>query len=469
MNSCRKILLVLLVLMLGVPGCACPEQPRDDDYMLGARAFDAAAAQAYIEYLASDELDGRLVGSDGGRLAADYIATRFAEYGLQHPASFGDYQQDFDSPVTLTNIQPVLALAEPPTSAGRPAAEFAVQQHFIPRSGRFLGSGNVTAEVVWLGGCLPADIAGAGAGRIVLCAPLTPDSRAQAVQTALHYGIAGLLEITENEGPYLRSAYGWCDLIDMPAFTLGQEAIETLLESSPYGLADLYSLAQPVTLDISVTMTAFFSREQAAAHNVLGVLPGTDLLLSDEVVIIGAHYDGPGSDPDGTIYNAANDNASGVAVLLEIARMWQAQGVRPSRTVVFAAWDGEEQIVRGSSYYVSDPIFPLEKTAAYFNLDAVGVGEVVSIYGDNPMTDRLKAYAVLQGINYHPEPGQLSDDIPFNGQGIPTAGIMVLMDTLEYYPQLHMPGDDPGIIGEDTLRMVGIMSAYALFSWADGR
>ena len=96
------------------------------------------------------------------------------------------------------------------------------------------------------------------------------------------------------------------------------------------------------------------------ARNVLGVLPGRDPEFADEVVVISAHYDHLGQSPDGTVWDGANDDASGVAAMLEIARNWQEQGYVPRRTVLFAAWDAEEIGLLGASHFVQRPQYPLE-------------------------------------------------------------------------------------------------------------
>jgi Zn-dependent M28 family amino/carboxypeptidase len=112
------------------------------------------------------------------------------------------------------------------------------------------------------------------------------------------------------------------------------------------------------------------------ARNVLGLLPGFDPDHKDEIVVVGAHYDHVGTDPDGAVYNGANDNAAGVAAMLEIARLWQVQGFRPARSVLFAAWDDHEQGLHGSRYYAQHPSFPLVQTVAVLNLDVIGVARV---------------------------------------------------------------------------------------------
>ena len=110
-------------------------------------------------------------------------------------------------------------------------------------------------------------------------------------------------------------------------------------------------------------------------------------------MILGAHYDHVGDDPPALVcetgedgesvcveepglrYPGANDNASGIGVLLEIARVWHEAGYQPARTVVFAAWNGQESGQLGSTFYVEHPVFPIEDTVAVIQLDAVGGGE----------------------------------------------------------------------------------------------
>ncbi|MDX1378902.1 MAG: M20/M25/M40 family metallo-hydrolase, partial [Anaerolineales bacterium] len=106
----------------------------------------------------------------------------------------------------------------------------------------------------------------------------------------------------------------------------------------------------------------------------LGLLEGANPELKDELIIVGAHYDYVGDDVD-MAYHGDNDNASGVAVLLEIARLWQEAGYRPERSVLFVAWGAQELGEIGSGYYVANPIHPLENTIAMLQLDAIGGGK----------------------------------------------------------------------------------------------
>jgi hypothetical protein len=176
-------------------------------------------------------------------------------------------------------------------------------------------------------------------------------------------------------------------------------------------------------------------------RNVIGLLPGRDPVLRNETVIVGAHYDhlglgGFGSlDPDSTgkVHNGADDNASGAAMLIEIAQRLAL--APPARTVVFIAFSGEELGLLGSAYYVKRPVYPLSTTLAMVNLDMVGRlrQKRLIVYGSRtakefkPLLDSLNWYAGLdlraQGDGYGP-----SDQSSFYAAGRPV---------LHFFTDLH--------------------------------
>jgi aminopeptidase YwaD len=127
-------------------------------------------------------------------------------------------------------------------------------------------------------------------------------------------------------------------------------------------------------LDLSTNVV----RRESPSFNVIGVLPGSDPKLKGEAIVMGAHYDhlGLGGEGSGSlsartgIHHGADDNASGVAGLIELARMFSSQ--KPRRTIIFIAFSGEEEGLIGSSYYVNHPIVPLANTIAMINMDMIG-------------------------------------------------------------------------------------------------
>ncbi|MFN2492061.1 MAG: M20/M25/M40 family metallo-hydrolase [Pyrinomonadaceae bacterium] len=150
-------------------------------------------------------------------------------------------------------------------------------------------------------------------------------------------------------------------------------------EVNAYGLSGLPDLTKIPVSDYPVTFSTDVVRRQVPAYNVVGILDGSDSELAKEAIVIGAHYDhlgrgGEGSlaSREGDIHHGADDNASGVAGMLELARLFTSDGQRPRRTIVFMAYGGEEEGLLGSNYYVNHPVIRLANTVAMINMDMIG-------------------------------------------------------------------------------------------------
>jgi Zn-dependent M28 family amino/carboxypeptidase len=162
----------------------------------------------------------------------------------------------------------------------------------------------------------------------------------------------------------------------------------TLAEVAPSALPN-------VTAALSVG-----GKERAlVSRNVIATLPGSDPELRDEAVILGAHLDHLGR-VGAQVYPGADDNASGVAALLEIARIFGTMQSRPRRTLVFAFWTGEEEGKFGSGYWVRHPLWPLASTVTYINIDMIGhpwlIEEIRELVSGVP-SDAAEAF--LDGID----------------------------------------------------------------------
>jgi Zn-dependent M28 family amino/carboxypeptidase len=196
---------------------------------------------------------------------------------------------------------------------------------------------------------------------------------------------------------------------------------------------------KPVPL-AGVTLSAAIpsSHEVVTSHNVLARLPGTS--RADEVVMLGAHWDAYGAgkpDAQGRIYRAgANDDALGVAALLEIARRMKTSAP-PQRSIVFAAWTAEERGLLGSEAYAQDPVYPMDKTVANLTIDVLQTAgkarDVVLIgKGQSTMEDELASFAAKQGRTVTPEnlPERglffRADHFPFAKRGVPVLLMMSL-------------------------------------------
>jgi Zn-dependent M28 family amino/carboxypeptidase len=195
---------------------------------------------------------------------------------------------------------------------------------------------------------------------------------------------------------------------------------------------------KPVTLTGATFSANYRIKQQTIrSKNVLARIPGTT--HPDETILYGAHWDhlGVGA-PDArgdSIYNGAIDNGTGSAAVLELARLFAA-GPKPQRSVVFAFWTAEEKGLMGSEYYAANPVYPLEKTVAGFNIDALSAtgrahDVLVVGFGQSDLEDRLKTALAAQNRvirpDANPEAGYFfrSDHFPMAKRGVP----MLYMDS----------------------------------------
>lgn len=443
-------------------------------YIEGAQMFDGQQAFKHVEYLASNELEGRRTGTPGGQKAADYIAARFAEYGLQPAGTDSTYFQSFTMPyTTVWDATPVFTVFFPSADLsryGQLSHDYVYEQEYLPFIRHNFGSGDILGKVVWIGDCAADNLREVLSSQIVLCRAEETMDYDRSVERALEYKVRGLLVIGPNEGPFARPGYRIGKFTGLPAYWITNSIAQDLLVGTEYTLDDLNQITDLTLLAVQVRMVVSITEREVEARNVLGLLPGTDPQLQDEVVIVSAHYDHMGIDPDGTIYNGANDNASGVAVVLEIARMWQAQGFQPKRSVLFVAWDAEEKGLLGSTQYVENPFYPLDHTAAVLNLDMAGIGDQLVVFGPEPIASQLGASAKALGFTPIIDPAAASggsDETPFIEAGI-TAGGYAIYPVNEADLAYHLPEDDPQNVQPASLRTIGVCSVHFLATWTGG-
>lgn len=162
-----------------------------------------------------------------------------------------------------------------------------------------------------------------------------------------------------------------------PVISITREMADAILEGAGVKLDDLQkkieTTLKPASLPVpgaKLTLTTSAKTALVKSMNVLGSIEGSDPVLKDEVVVVGAHLDHLGAFGD-YVYNGADDNGSGSIGVLNAARAFAASPRKPKRTVVFALWTGEENGLLGSRYYVQNPAFPIAKTVAYFNMDMI--------------------------------------------------------------------------------------------------
>ena len=180
--------------------------------------------------------------------------------------------------------------------------------------------------------------------------------------------------------------------------SVGEEALEAAGKGEPRRATATESTA---TIRVTGTESLIVSR------NVLAIIPGSDPALRDEAVVLGAHIDHLGL-TGGAMHPGADDNASGTAALLEIARTFAASPVKSKRTLVFAVWTGEEEGHLGADFYAKHPRWPLQHTAAYLNLDMIAhpwlAAEIRKLVTDSNLPDG-EAFLARVSAESFVEPG----------------------------------------------------------------
>jgi peptidase M28-like protein/PDZ domain-containing protein/PA domain-containing protein len=188
-----------------------------------------------------------------------------------------------------------------------------------------------------------------------------------------------------------------------------RERIATATKLAPTGWRD--KTLEPRLIDsVKVTLQTDIIRREVAAANVIGILESSDPTLKNEAIVIGAHYDhlgrgGAGSlaQREGEVHHGADDNASGTAGVIELARIFSTKRPKPRRTIVFIAFSGEEEGLLGSNYYVNHPVVSLANTVAMINMDMIGrmkdrklvIGGVGTATEWPAMIERAKVYQGL--------------------------------------------------------------------------
>lgn len=362
--------------------------------------------RADLEFLASPPVEGRASLSRGADTAAWYLAAEMRKIGLQ-PAGEG-----FLQPFELVPLRPDRERTSIEIVRDGAAETFPAGAVFFPEPARPI---DLTLDVVFAGYGISApelrydDYAGIDVrGKAVLVFDHEPqEGDAKSIfhgtgftlyantwtktQIAERHGAAAVLVVTEPINAH-RSAPRPPDRANaprqglvrselrIPRFSVSAQVAEALLRSSGRTPAELQAEIDRTPSPASRPIDGVKVRLRAAnqdtppqtSWNVAGLWPGTDPALRDETILVTSHYDHLGVQ-NGKLYPGANDNASGTAAMLEVARLVVKE--RLPRSVLFVSFGSEEQLMLGSYHYVEHPLRPLDKTIAVLNLDMIGRNE----------------------------------------------------------------------------------------------
>ncbi len=479
-----RIPTTLWICVLSVASCNRPSSGEKPSLP----SIDGDAIKSHIQRLASDEMEGRAPGGKGEELATAYISDFYKSIGLK---------TQFQA-VPMVGITSTVSPMKLTGKGGTKTLKYG--DEFVAWSKREQNSISTNADLVFCGYGVTApeykwnDFKDDVKGKIIVVLINDPQLEDQSkfggkamtyygrwtykFEEAARQGAAGALII--HETPF--AGYPWevvrgswsgeqFDIVrpDKGASTvplqgwITRDVAAALFKSAGMDLDDLKKKAlqpdfKPIPLGTKASVDIKNQSRHVDSKNVLGVLEGSE--KPDEFVIFTAHWDhlGLGEPQNGDkIYNGAVDNASGVAMIMEIARAATKLQPKPKRSIAFVAVTGEEQGLLGSGYYADNPVFPLKKTLANINIDEGNVFgrndnqiEVIG-FGYTDLEDILKDVVAKQGRkitpDLEPEKGFYfrSDQFSFAKKGVPalyTKSVTVADEREFTEKHYHKPSDE---------------------------
>ena len=484
----------------------------EPDARAGFQSINADDLKSYLTYLASDALQGRETSYAGERLAAAYIAGQFKTFGLRPVGDAGTYLQHYD--VEIVGISDSTTIS---VRTGGVQEKFNWTDDFIAFGGRDTSVSGLVACVGYADSKTPPEARSTLAGRVILVfSGSRPGAPFHAPAVSLRRlfgagrrdsGAVAMLIVAEDTGassypmivsqmfsagigrprmvlkgePQRAGRSGPLTFVVSPALAgaILRSSGSTLQEARRLASAD--SVFSPIMMDqVTVALDEKTVREERQAENVVGLLEGSDPVMKNNVVVFSAHFDHLGTGVGGAIYHGADDNGSGTAMVIDLARAFEKNPVRPACSLLFLTVSGEEKGLLGSAYYTSHPVVPLENTVADFNTDMIGrmdsahqasgAGPYTYLIGSDKISTGLDSILRLANresnnieLNYtyndERDPNQFyrrSDHYNFAKHGVPIAFFFTGV-----HPDYHKPTDTIDKILFDRIVKIGQVVYYA--------
>ncbi|MGB3589311.1 MAG: M28 family peptidase, partial [Tunicatimonas sp.] len=406
--------------------------------------INQSQVEAHIRFLASDALKGRDTGSPELNIAAQYIASYFQSYGLSPADSSEGYFQSVSLFKESTLSSATLAFQE---------EEFQLVENMLVLSGDSLTE---EAPVIFVNYGMSEDLKGKDLeGKIAVALIGRPGDTNP--QSAFFATTEKQQQITEMGGVALVELYRsaqipWSLLVrylNTEQMKVGNESPE---EKLPVvwlndGQSTLKTLFEGNTGEAATLNVGSKARQPIDTKNVVGMIEGTDPNLRNEYVVLSAHYDHVGVNPQATgaedsIYNGARDNAMGTTALLSAAQYFSENP--PQRSILFLAFTGEEKGLLGSQYYTENPLVPMNQVVFNLNTDGAGYNDTtkVTAIGLERTSAQEAIASASQSVNLEaimdPVPEQnlydRSDNVNFAKLGVPS--VTFAPGTTDFGPEI---------------------------------
>ena len=459
--------------MLMLAGCQSTTSPSS---VAEQPKANAKAIEAHMSFLGDDSLEGRDTGSRGHQIAANYIATQLAGLGLEPAGEQGYFQS-----VPMRKALLVQSSAKMSLTKNGQTTNFDYPKQFFTGPSILHAKVDVTAPLVFVGYGLVSkefnldDYANLDVkGKIVVMLSGRPKSlpseeaahiQSLKAENAAERGAVGIITLhtpaEEKVRPYANSlmyltsprmrwlhkdgkAEGEFESLSGSAY-LHPDAAKVLFAGASRSLDDIFAdlAAEKVPAGFALEGTVNLKRESTtediSSPNVAAVLPGSDPKLKDEYVVVTAHSDHIGFSNDvrskDKINNGFMDNAAGVSIMLETARLFAQQAEKPKRSLLFVAVTGEEKGLLGADYFAHNPTRPIDKLVANVNIDMPVLlypfADIVA-FGANhsSLGATVDTAAAAVGIKQSPDPMPeqaiftRSDHYTLVQQGVPSVFLM---------------------------------------------
>jgi hypothetical protein len=376
------------------------------EYINALNSISKDKIEGHHIILASDEFEGRGLGSNGIKMAAEYISNQFNNFGLSKPSLSNSYFQQIPMHASQPLKSSELIIYNNDKSY---LLNYSID-YFLYKSGKqtlihqpveivFVGYGIVAPEYDY-NDYHSIDVE----GKVVVYLdnePLSNDENffngnlptryslaEMKRRIAIARGAAGTILIPLEKFSdwskverdfYMEDVTLAYDISSNLSLIINTNVADILFEGSKYSLKDIFQMhnskkMRSFNLNSKLKFKGVFKERNFVEKNVIGIIKGKDTKLNDSYILVSAHYDhfGIGREIKGdSIYNGALDNAIGVSVLIELARALSS--VKLKRSIVFIATSGEERGLLGANYYTENPIIPLYKTIANLNIDGIAM------------------------------------------------------------------------------------------------
>lgn len=352
----KKLIFIFLLIYLSVIFTGCNG---DDNFK-----FNEDNAYNHIKELSSDKYEGRLPGTEGHRKVSEYIASEFEKIGLTPIHKKNKYFQEFQDYSPILEGKPIFEVIDKKRNV---AKEYSIRDDYteLPVNNTIGGLVEGNATIVKSIDEIEHN------SKIILSAKTFKNN--MDIEKLKNLGVNLVISPSNDnsEKKFLKTVITDGDTDDAEDTKL----IRILVKFDVFSELVKYT-KEGYTIKFNMDLKV----KKVGMRNVIGYIPAKDK-ETEEALIISAHYDHVGYDANGKIFNGALDNASGIGMLLEVARNIKERDISPKKNIVFVAFDGEESGLKGSTYYTSSRPFDLIGSKI-INLDMIGSKENVDLYID---------------------------------------------------------------------------------------